>query len=198
MKRCTLVIPDSGPFNSLWVAGELGLLLKLDMPIVVVDAVQDEVTGDPLNYLKDREVEAFIEGNRPQFMKAETYTWRIERERRARGEKPRKNAGEVAIADYLSSEDGLKKQIETGEPVVLLFEDKDVRLINRPPHLHLLSTVGMLRGLERVGVITSASDIVDRMTNPVLPGRRPADARVFTDLPEGLDEAAAIGSTWTH
>lgn len=46
MKRCTLVVPDAGPFNSLWVAGRLDLLIALDMKIVVVDAVYDEVTRD--------------------------------------------------------------------------------------------------------------------------------------------------------
>ena len=47
MKRCVLVIPDAGPLNSLWVADRLDLLLRLDMPIVVVDAVYDEVTSNP-------------------------------------------------------------------------------------------------------------------------------------------------------
>ncbi len=46
MKRCTVIIPDAGPFNSLWVADRLGLLLTLDMRLVVVDAVYDELTGD--------------------------------------------------------------------------------------------------------------------------------------------------------
>ena len=55
---------DAGPFNSLWVAGRLDLLLALDMRVVVVDAVYDELTSDP-TYLKDREVKAFIDGNRP-------------------------------------------------------------------------------------------------------------------------------------
>lgn len=46
MKRCTLIIPDAGPFNSLWVADQLSLLLTLDMRLVVVDAVYDELTSD--------------------------------------------------------------------------------------------------------------------------------------------------------
>ena len=66
MKRCVLVIPDAGPLNSLWVADRLDLLLRLEMPIVVVDAVYDEVTGDPA-YPKDAEVKAFIDSNRPPF-----------------------------------------------------------------------------------------------------------------------------------
>ncbi|WP_269430458.1 hypothetical protein [Pseudorhodobacter ferrugineus] len=41
MNRCTVIIPDAGPFNGLWVADRLELLraLALDMRLVVVDAV---------------------------------------------------------------------------------------------------------------------------------------------------------------
>ena len=60
MKRCTVIIPDAGPFNSLWVADRLDLLLALDMRLVVVDAVYDELTSD-LSYPKDRAVKAFID-----------------------------------------------------------------------------------------------------------------------------------------
>jgi hypothetical protein len=45
VKRCTVIIPDAGPFNSLWVADRLDLLLALDMRLVVVDAVYDELTA---------------------------------------------------------------------------------------------------------------------------------------------------------
>ncbi len=46
MRRCRVLIPDAGPFNSLWVANALELLLKLDLPITLVDAVYDEMTSD--------------------------------------------------------------------------------------------------------------------------------------------------------
>ena len=55
----------------------------------------------------------------------------------------------------------------------------------------------MLRGMERVGLVKDADDIIERMTKPSLPGRRPSDGRVFTDLPAGIDEQAAISSSWT-
>ena len=84
-KRCTLVIPDAGPFNSLWVANELPLLLKLDMLIVVLDAVYDELTRDPVNYPKDREVKAFIDAHQPPFKIEDTETGRREREKRREG-----------------------------------------------------------------------------------------------------------------
>jgi hypothetical protein len=197
VRRCTLIIPDSGPFNSLWVADALTLLLDLDMPIVVVDAVHDEVTSDPVHYRKDRDVQAFIAQHRSRFIRVTTDVWQMERERRKQGMKPKRNAGELAIADFLSSDDGLKHYVRDGAPVLLLFEDRDVRVINKPPNVHLLSTVGLLRGLERVGVIPSADAVIRAMTHPTAPGRRPTDARVLTDLPDGTDEPAATGTSWT-
>lgn len=195
MKKCTLIIPDAGPFNSLWVADRLDLLLALEMPLVVVDAVYDEMTSD-LNYPKDLAVKSFIDGNMPPFFLEETDIGRTERLKRQRGEKLKKNAGELAIVDFMSSEDGLKRYVDARSPVALLFEDAGVRVFNKPPNLHLLSTVGLLRGLEQVGVIPSADDIIYEMTHPSKPDRRPADGRSFSDLPEGIDDPAVIGSHW--
>ena len=195
MRRCTLIMADAGPFNSLWVAGRLELLLALDMRVVVVDAVYDELTSDPA-YLKDREVKAFIDCNQPPFIVEPTDIGRMEREKRTRGAKLKRNAGELAMVDFMTSDDGLPSYTAVGDPVAILFEDAGVRVINKPPNLHVLSTIGMLHGLERVGVIESAEEIVREMTHPTLPGQKPSDARTFTDLPDGIDEPAAIGSSW--
>jgi hypothetical protein len=194
-KRCTLVIPDAGPFNSLWVADELPLLLKLDMKIVVVDAVYDELTSDTTNYPKDREVKAFIDRHRPPFVIEPTETGQSERKKRAEGRPLRRHAGEVAIADFMA--EGLEKYLTPQDPVLVLYEDSDVRtvrFIRKPSNLHLLSTVGFLRGLERVGIVSSADAIIIKMTHPTDPLRR---ARILNDLPHGVDEPAVIGSTWT-
>lgn len=195
MKRCTIIIPDAGPFNSLWVADRLNLLLKLEMKLVVVDAVYDELTSD-LDYPKDRAVKSFIDDNQPPFVVEHTEYWQFVRAKRAAGEKVKSGAGETAIGEFMRSDDGLRKYLTPQEPVVLLYEDTDVRVINRAPYLHLLSTVGMLKGLERVGILRSADDVIHQMTHPSRPDRRPGDARKFTDLPEGHDEPAVIGSTW--
>lgn len=192
-KRCVLVVPDAGPFNSLWVAGHLDLLLALDMSIVVVDAVYDELTGEPVHYDKDRDVKEFIDGNPEVFHIEETDTGIAQRERRAAGRPPKRNAGEVAMTDFMT--DGLERYAASGEPVLVLFEDQDIRKIHflrKPPHVHLLSTVALLHGMERIGRVTSAKQIIDVMTGP----DNPAQARRFTDLPDGIDEPADIGSTW--
>jgi predicted nucleic acid-binding protein len=195
VKRCTIIIPDAGPFNSLWVADRLDLLLALDMRLVVVDAVYDELTSDT-SYPKDRDVKAFIDGNQPPFVIENTDIGSEARAKRKAGGRPKKNAGELAIVDFMTSDDGMSKYVATGEPVAILFEDAGVRVFNKPPNLHLLSTVGMLRGLERAGVIESADKIIHEMTHPSKSDRRPSNARVFTDLPKGIDEPAAIGSSW--
>ncbi len=195
MKRCTLILPDAGPINSLWVADRLDLLLKLEMRIVIVDAVYDELTSD-LSYLKDYEVKLFIDGNSPPFVIAKTDIGKLEREKRRLGQRLKKNAGELAMVDFMSAEGGIAEYLIADEPVAILFEDVGLRLFSKPPNLHLLSTVGLLRGMEEVGIIQSADAVITEMLHPTRPGRRPQDARRLTDLPDGTDEPAAIGSSW--
>ncbi len=195
MRRCTIILPDAGPINSLWVAGRLDLLLELDMQIVIVDAVYDELTSD-LSYLKDAEVKDFIDGNSPPFLIERTDIGEDERQKRRLGQKLKKNAGELAMVDFVSDEGGLERYLKANEPVAILFEDAGLRVFNRPPNLHLISTVGLLRGLENLGIIASADEVIEEMLHPTKPGRRLEDARRFTDLPDGVDEPAAIGSSW--
>ena len=59
------------------------------------------------------------------------------RGKRAAGEKVKPGTGETAISEFMRSEDGLRKYLAPQEPVLLLYEDKDVRVINKPPYLRL-------------------------------------------------------------
>ncbi len=196
MKRCVLAIPDAGPLNSLWVANRLDLLLRLDMPIAVVDAVYDEVTSDP-NYRKDSEVKAFIDSNRPPFAIEQTDIGAYERARRKAGKPRKRNIGELAMMDFISDEGGVRRHLDSSDPLLVLYEDQGLRVFRKPPNMHLLSTVGLLRGMEKVGLIRCADAVLTEMTNPTQPGRRSRDRRAFPDLPNGVDEPAAIGSVWT-
>ncbi len=195
MKRCVLVIPDAGPLNSLWVADRLDLLLRLDMPIVVVDAVYDEVTSNPA-YPKDAAVKAFIESNRPPFVIEQTDVGAFERERRQAGKPPKRNMGELAMMDFISDDGGARRYLESGDPLLVLYEDQGLRVFRKPPNMHLLSTVGLLRGMERAGILRSADAVIREMTRPAKPGRQPQDRRTFSDLPDGVDKPAAVGSYW--
>ena len=195
MRRCVLIVPDAGPLNSLWVADRLELLLRLEMPIVVVDAVYDEVTGDT-RYAKDAQVKAFIDSNRPPFAIEQTDIGSYERERRRAGHPPKRNAGELAMMDFISDTGGVRRYLESNDPLLVLYEDQGLRVLQKPPNMHLLSTVALLRGMEKVGMIRSADAVIREMTNPSKPGRRPQDRRAFPDLPDGVDEPAAIGRHW--
>lgn len=194
--RCVLVIPDAGPLNSLWTAGRLDLLTALDLPIVVIDEVYAEVTSDPQRYAKDREVKAFLDGLEGQGLTIEpTFVGQQAKLARAQGRfRHGENLGDAAIAEFMAN--GIQRYAADGAPVLLLFEDADfrnVRFVRKPDNLHLLSTVAMLRGMERLGIIASADAIITAMTRPDDPTRR---ARAFGDLPDGCEDEAIGGSTW--
>lgn len=193
--RCVLIIPDAGPVNSLWVAGELPLLLRVGMPVVVIDQVYAELTSDPENYVKDREVRDFIEAHPDVFTIEETNVGKMAAILREQGTfRTGQSLGEAAIADFFQH--GLEKHVLPDQAALLLFEDSDIRsvkVIRKPPNVHLVSTVAWLKGLQDMGIVASADDIIRAMTHPTDPAKR---ARKFTDLPDGTDEPAEIGSTW--
>jgi len=197
--RCTLVIPDAGPLNSLWVADALPLLLELAMPIVVLDAIYDEVTSDPPRYAKDRDVKAFIDGHAgKEIAIAPTFVGAQARQARAKGGfVPGRGIGDAAIVEFINGH--VEQYVTPDQAVLLLFEDSDFRTIHffrQPENVHLLSTVGLLRGLEEAGVIASADAVVDAMMRPPNPERR-RYMRALTDTPAGTDLPAPLGSTWT-
>ncbi len=168
LKCCAVIIPDAGPLISLWVADQLPLLLVLDMKIIVLDVVYDNLTSDNANYQSatGKNIKEFIDVNQPTFIIEETSVGQNEQEKVSHGEKRSKNAGELAITDFMTSECGLVKYLTTKEPVFVLFEDSDIQIMQfrrKPPNLHLVSTVAMLRGLEILGVIKSADLIIDKM-----------------------------------
>jgi hypothetical protein len=196
--RCTLVVPDAGPLNSLWVADRLDLLLALEMPVVVIDAVYDEATSEPLRFKKDREIKALIDARLGREIVVEsTFVGRQARLARTRGDfVPGGGVGDAAIAEFMNS--GVKRYLGEGEAFVLLFEDADFRnihFVRQPDNLHLLSTVAILRGLEEVGVLASAEAVLAAMLAPADPERQ-RYARRFNDLADGTDIPAPSDSTW--
>lgn len=163
MKRCVLAIPDAGPLISLHSAGALDLLLAIDMPIVLVDEVYAELASNS-EFEKDRAIAAFVAAHPNRFRIAETEVGALARAARESGTyKPKRNLGEAAIADFIAASIPLLAGPDT--PVLLLFEDADVRrlAVLRSGHIHLLSTKALLVGLEDRGVIPSAMDVIEAM-----------------------------------
>lgn len=84
---------------------------------------------------------------------AETFVGMAATAEEASGSAPkRRGLGEAAIAEFLANIDQV---VEPGVPVLLLFEDADIRRINAVlgGDVHLLSTWAFLVGLAEVGAI---------------------------------------------
>jgi hypothetical protein len=72
--------------------------------------------------------------------------------------------GEAAIAEFLAN---LDDKITSTAPVLVLFEDSDIRRINAfvQGNVHLLSTKALLIGMEECGIITSAEEVWQAILN---------------------------------
>ena len=184
-KRCVLVLPDAGPLISLQKAGALQLLLKLDMPIVVVDAVYYELVIDPDKYDSDREIRDFV----TNYATVQTTEYgEFVLAKKLKGNPS--HFGEAAIIDFMHR--GLSK-FAANDPVLLLFEDNKMIRSSEdlfPPTVHFLSTTAFLKGMEELKAVESAGAILDKLEAPPKP-------RFFPDRPDGTDREAKIGSTWT-
>ncbi len=168
MGRATLLVAGEAPLWSLRAAGRLDLLAGLGMEpapgpdpgVLVLDGVLDAVAHDA-------EIGAFIEAHSPPFAVEKTYAGDIARRRRRAGEPPKTNAADVALADFLTAGGGIDRYLRSGDPFLVLCDRiRGLRLFGAPPNLHLLSTAGLLGGLEKAGVIPSADKVLRDMLRP--------------------------------
>ena len=157
-KKCVLVIPDAGPLISLQKAGCLHLLLKLEIPIIVLDAVYYEVVVDPEKYESDKELKEFFDLNVKYYT---TYVGDVMLQKRNSGEKC-KQMGDAAILEFMQND---VEDLAKDNPLLLLLEDSGLLISfkNRFSNVHFLSTTGFLRGLEREKIIDSADAVLQRI-----------------------------------
>ena len=190
MKKCKLIIPDAGPLNSFCAAKALDLLLLPNLPIVIVDAVYDEVTSD-VSFPKDREIKDFIYKHLgTKIFIEETFIGQMAREKRAAGTfKTGEDIGEQAVVGFLSSK--IKRYVEDEQPYVLLYEDCDLLKIPKPDFVHMVSTVAFLRRLEEAHLIPSADEVIFAMEHPK---SAEVKGRILNDLPDGTEIEAEGGS----
>ena len=160
--KVVLVVPDAGPLISLAKADCLDVLLLLGFPIYVVDQVLSEVTRNR-QFPDALRIEEFVRDHPDAVYEFSTAVGQAAAHRRAQGEVRQPGQGEAAIAEFLQRLDEVTGDADA--PVLLLFEDSDI-LKNRfliQENLHLVSTLGLLRGLEQKGVLSSAEDVWRRV-----------------------------------
>ncbi len=184
MKRTILAIPDSGgPLISLGIAERLDLLLKLDMPVYIIDHVLYECTND-LTRLGAKSIVDFVKNNPDYVHVEETFVGKVAKQERESGLKKRhRGLGEAAIAEFFAQIDD---KIAQTDPVLILFEDSDVRRINAfiQGNAHLLSTRGLLVGMEECHLIESAETIWQSIISA---GRIPSDKIIDQPSPSGYN-----------
>jgi len=158
---------------SLWVADQLHLLQEIATRVIILDVIYDALTRDQSD-LKQRQLKAIIDANDTLFIYRSTETGRLG--------KVRQNAAIVEVAHFLTADFGMRRYLDRGEPVLILYEDLEWLVTPRLPNLRVLSTVSMLRELEVAGVIASADAVLAEMTHPTSPGRKTSDARALSHL----------------
>lgn len=167
-RRAILLIAEDAPLWSLRAAGRLDLLLRLGMApaldgdpgILVLDGVLDAVSHDAA-------IGAFIQAHSPPIAVEKTWAGEMARRRRLAGQPPKTNAGDIALADFMTAGGGIDRYLRSGDPFLVLSERTRVlRLFGAPSNLYLLSTAGLLRGLELAGVIPSADEVLHDMLHP--------------------------------
>ncbi|RKZ50702.1 MAG: hypothetical protein DRR16_06605 [Candidatus Parabeggiatoa sp. nov. 3] len=121
MKRTVLAIPDSGPLISLGIAERLDLLLKLDMPVYIIDHVLYECTND-LTRLGAKSIVDFVKNNPDYVHVEETFVGKVAKQERESGLKKRhRGLGEAAIAEFFAQIDDKIKILPTSIQDSLTF-----------------------------------------------------------------------------
>ena len=185
-KHVALVIPDSGPLISLSLGNHLDLLLRLEIPIFIVDEVFRECTHD-LSRPGAKSIFEFVTHHPERVHIAETFVGEMAERVRKEARPPGRGLGEAAIAEFFANID---RFIDPKDPVLIVFEDNDMERINAVVrgNVHLLSTWGLLKGMERSSVIDSAEQVwVDIERN----GRTPRKIHLDRETPKAYG-----GSDW--
>lgn len=181
--RVVLVVPDVGPLISLGHADRLDLLLLLGLPIWIVDQVLHEATSNP-RFGDARRIAAFVQDHPAAVRVFATAVGEAATARRAAGHAGRQRGqGEAAIAEFLVRLDEVARP---DDPVLLLYEDSDIRQSRfvLPANVHLVSTLALLQGMERRGLIPSAGEVWQAI---LASGRQPSATSIDRpgQVPEG-------------
>jgi hypothetical protein len=198
--RQPIIVADAGPLLRLAAAGLLTVLRGLNRRIVIVDRVEDELTGDP-DKPHAREIAEWIAAMGAAVFRAPTVMGEGIRSLRGRARSAEeeqmlkaslRNSGELALREFI---DGWRPD-EVGSAVVL-YEDK------RLPSLFmevdypvtLMTTRAFARVISGWGINVDAAEALERIADrydlkPALVGEIEPDTPVdLRRLPQPLDPA---------
>ena len=178
--RPTVILPDTSPLVHLAAADALGVLTGLG-PVIVVDVVVLEATHD-LAKPYAREIAAWIEagatpGSNQPVEIAETELGPLYKLALDQQMKPPRNAGEIAIAEWLADE--LRHR---GGPALVVYENGRVPALLAREGVAATVAVATTRNLlelaQREGVIEDAEHVWQRIADAV-PTANPASVLTY-------------------
>ncbi|MFN5190123.1 MAG: hypothetical protein ACK5YU_10345 [Burkholderiales bacterium] len=170
MSKVEIILPDAGPLISLALGEALPDLLKLGMPVHIVDQVYFEVTGN-LGHPGAKEARDFVESNPMQVHVATTTVGRLAAVERESDPLVRhRGLGEAAIGEFLSR---LDEYVTADAPILLVYEDGDVQSlrVTNIRRVHLIGTRELLIAMQEETLIPSADAVFTKMLGK---GRAPS------------------------
>lgn len=153
-----LIVPDATPLVTLAAAGELDLLLRPGVPVIVPDGVKWETTRFP-DKLGGQDIVDWLKVNADTVRIAPTREFENFSILIREGVKRVPNLGErcalEVVNDAIAGPDPKRS--------ILIYEDSDVPglIVLRPERVSSLTTAEFLDGLEAARLIQSADRILD-------------------------------------
>lgn len=186
MRQARIILPDASPLFSLAAVDALDLLLKLDMPVVLTDYIEWEATRT--GSVTAQRIAKWIAANKfaVEVVATESGADRIRKDMAGISDK-RKNIGEQTVFEAVSND-----YIAPGAYVFLFEDEKMLRqgagmtYFDKYP-VHLITTYGLLVGLERRGFVPDADKVFARIRGldaslvPGQPAARPGVRKTLID-----------------
>jgi hypothetical protein len=183
MRQGKIILPDASPLFSLVGIDALDLLLKPDMRVVVTDYVEWEATrnGSPT---ANRIAKWIADSELVEVVGTEVGADRIRKDKAGIFDR-RRDVGEDSIFE------AVKNDYVAPGPYVFLFEDEKMlrqgagmTYFDKYP-VHLITTYGLLVGLERRGLIPDADAVFAGIRGfgaPLVPSQTPGRPNVRKTL----------------
>ncbi len=160
-----LAIPDSGPLISLGRIDRLDLLDRFNCPIVITDMVVGEVLQGMPGAPDARVFRDWFQqgGNRIQTIETSIgLLWNALSPDQQALRKRIKDAGETSIWQFSNR---LRDTRGASDYGLVLFEDNQVKNLDFGPRIAKVTTWSFMIGLERMGIIQSAEDLHQELSD---------------------------------
>jgi hypothetical protein len=157
-----LVVLEAAPIHSLWICGQIQLLVQHDLQVIVLDVVRDLFAAHQ-DCRKGVEVSTFLAENSPPISYVPAYPWSLDAHSRKQG--PRSRDLALAVVDFLSEEPRFPALRQDDKTSFLLVGDKEQwRMLNKGSKDVLIDTRDLIHAAEQAQILPSASETLQKVS----------------------------------